>query len=82
MIKIEILFTINIQLEIKMLLAFRLLRKLNLRIIIANNLKFNVIIIKLQKKEKNFTSKVLKKAQEMLKIFRFLIRILQIKKWR
>ena len=82
MIKIEILFTINIQLEIKMLLAFRLLRKLNLRIIIANNLKFNVIIIKLQKKEKNFISKVLKKAQEMLKIFRFLIRILQIKKWR
>ena len=85
-IKIRIQFMINIWSEIKMLLAFRLLKRLNLRIIIANNLKFkilkvNVLIKELLKKEKNINSKVSKKALEKMKIFRFLINTLQIKKW-
>ena len=85
-IKIRIQFMINIWSEIKMLLAFRLLKRLNLRIIFANNLKFkilkvNVLIKELLKKEKNINSKVSKKALEKMKIFRFLINTLQIKKW-
>jgi hypothetical protein len=85
-IKIRIQFMINIWSEIKMLLAFRLLKRLNLRIIFANNLKFkilkvNMLIKELLKKEKNINSKVSKKALEKMKIFRFLINTLQIKKW-